>query len=88
MDQLNLSSKTCNFKIPPYNLQLDSCYLLRATCNLQPATCNLQLAVCYLLLATIVVRRTILTKTNQSLKKLVSFPELGSAQPQLVLTSS
>ena len=83
MDQLNLSSKTCNFKIPPYNLQLDSCYLLRATCNLQPATCNLQLAVCYLLLATIVVRRTISTKTNQSLKKLVAFLSLAQLSPSL-----
>ena len=66
------------------NLQLATCNWQLATSNLQLATCYLQLAVSYLLLATIVVRRPILTKTNQSLEKLVSFPELGSAQPQLV----
>ena len=88
---LKLQLTTCNLILATYyellatcNLQLATCNWQLATSNLQLATCYLQLAVSYLLLATIVVRRPILTKTNQSLKKLVSFPELGSAQPQLV----
>ena len=66
------------------NLQLATCYLLHLSYNLLLSS-HCWLLSTVLLLATIVVRRPILTMTNKSQNKWASFPELGSAQPQLVV---